>query len=292
MRTVQTLNQAFTSFALRFSISSTLICLVLFASCRSAKSQNQLASSELDSLRKQIEQLRQAQEATQREVHELKALLGARASSAVKERAALFHLDSTYPAEGSTNSSLVLLEFSDYQCQFCEKYFQETYPLIKQNYIDTGKILYLVCDFPLATIHKEAVLAAKAAHCAADQAKFWDMRSLLFANRSQLCSSNLVDFAAVLGLEVPRFRECLATEISSTRLQEHIQEASNAGVQGTPSIALGFLQADGKTVKIDRILRGDPPYDFLDGILRDLLSRSITKPAQIRESGDLFSGRQ
>lgn len=89
------------------------------------------------------------------------------------------------PQRGSAQAPVTMVEFSDYQCPFCERYFQQTYPVIEQNYINTGKVRYVLRDFPLVSIgHKNAPKAAESANCAGDQGKYWEMHDLLFKGQA------------------------------------------------------------------------------------------------------------
>ena len=89
------------------------------------------------------------------------------------------------PARGQTSAPIIIVEFTDYQCPFCESYFQQTYRRIETNYINTGKVRYVVRDMPLAIIgHKNAPKAAEAARCAGEQGKYWEMHDALFNGQS------------------------------------------------------------------------------------------------------------
>ena len=88
--------------------------------------------------------------------------------------------------KGEKNAKVALVEFTDYECPFCGQLFTQTYPDLKKEYIDTGKIRYYVLDFPLTSIHPAAQKAAEASHCAADQGKFWEMHDKMFASQTAL----------------------------------------------------------------------------------------------------------
>ncbi len=89
------------------------------------------------------------------------------------------------PQQGAAQAPVTMVEFSDYQCPFCERYFQQTYPVIEQNYIKTGKVRYVIRDFPLVAIgHRNAPKAAEAANCAGEQDKYWQMHDLIFKGQA------------------------------------------------------------------------------------------------------------
>ncbi len=89
------------------------------------------------------------------------------------------------PTMGDENAPIVMLEFSDFQCPFCGKFWAETLPQIEKNYVDTGKVLFVYKDFPLREIHPFAQKAAEAALCAGDEGNFWEYHDELFKNQVQ-----------------------------------------------------------------------------------------------------------
>jgi protein-disulfide isomerase len=107
----------------------------------------------------------------------LTPLLGTGGAPQEEEDAPQFahlRLDAREYSLGRSDAPLTLLEFTDYQCPYCRKFQAETWPLLKKNYIDTGKLRFIVRDLPLS-FHSSARPAAEAAHCAAEQGKFWEM---------------------------------------------------------------------------------------------------------------------
>jgi protein-disulfide isomerase len=88
------------------------------------------------------------------------------------------------PVTGNKNAKVTVVEFSDFQCPFCEQFFKNTYPQLKKEYIDNGKIAFYYRHFPLTSIHPYAKSAAIAAECANDQGKFWEYHDLLFQNQN------------------------------------------------------------------------------------------------------------
>src|SRR3989344_1487036 len=98
---------------------------------------------------------------------------------------ALSLMDENDPTKGDKNAPIVMLEFSDFQCPFCAKFWAETLPQIEKNYVDTGKVYFVYKDFPLSEIHPFAQQAAEAALCAGEQGKFWEYHDKLFENQVQ-----------------------------------------------------------------------------------------------------------
>jgi len=87
------------------------------------------------------------------------------------------------PMKGNPDASITIVEFSDFQCPFCAKFHQNTLPQLEQDYISTGKVNFVYRDFPIQSIHPNAVPAALAAECADDQGKFWEMHDMIFKNQ-------------------------------------------------------------------------------------------------------------
>ena len=81
---------------------------------------------------------------------------------------------------GQKNATVTVVEFSDYQCPFCARHVQQTLPLLRKEYVDTGKVKYVFRDHPLESIHPAAFKAAEAARCGGEQGKFWEMHDKLF----------------------------------------------------------------------------------------------------------------
>jgi protein-disulfide isomerase len=162
------------------------------------------------------------------------------------------------PFIGSPNAPLVLVEFSDYQCPFCSRFFQNTLPRIKKEYIDTGKVKYVFKDFPLG-FHKEAQKAAEAAHCAGEGGKYWEMHDLIFENQKQMLVPNLIDHAKNLNLNVEDFKRCLQDDRYAQGIKKDMEAGRASGVTGTPSFLLGRVNDMGEVE--GRVIRGARPYE-------------------------------
>jgi protein-disulfide isomerase len=142
---------------------------------------------------------------------------------------------------GNQNSTVTFLEYSDFECPYCKKYYSETYAKIKANYIDTGKIKYQFKHFPL-NIHPKAPDAAEAAECALEQNKFWEMHDLLFSNQSLWGkSAQHMDVfkryaAEDLKLDTQKFNDCLDNHTKADVVQTEYQEGLSKNLSGTPTI--------------------------------------------------------
>ena len=162
------------------------------------------------------------------------------------------------PMLGNKNAKVALVEFTDYQCPFCGQLFTNTFPQIKKEYIDTGKVRYYVRDFPLVQIHPQAQKAAEAASCAEEQGKFWEMHDKLFANQTALQIDDLKKYAADLGLNTGNFNKCLDDGKYAQKVKDSTTAGGTYGVRGTPSTFVG--KVDGNKIKGIEV-SGAQPFD-------------------------------
>lgn len=157
---------------------------------------------------------------------------------------------------GNANAKVAVVEFTDYQCPFCGQLFSNTFPELKKNYIDTGKIRYYLKDFPLTSIHPKAQKAAEAANCAIDQKKFWEFHDLLFKNQTALEDADLKKYAVDLGLNAAAFNSCLDSGKYTQKVTDSVKAGEKYGVRGTPSSWVGPIS--GSTVKAIEISGAQP----------------------------------
>ena len=170
---------------------------------------------------------------------------------------------------GDKNAPLTIVEFTDYQCTFCQRFHAVTFPEIKQKYIDTGKVRFLSRDFPL-DFHANAFKAAEAARCAGEQGKFWPMRDRMVADPSHLAESDLLAHATALGLKIDPFKACLASGKFKGAIEKEMAEATALNVQGTPTFIVGRSTADG----VDgTMVVGALPYAAFEAKLKEFESK-------------------
>lgn len=169
---------------------------------------------------------------------------------------------------GRSEAPLTMVEFTDLQCPYCNRFATQTFDQIKAAYIDTGKLRFISRDFPL-DFHPQAMPAARASRCAGEQGKFWELRTALVRNASQLGPAFIASTAETLKLDMPAFRACLDSDKYTAEIQKNIQEGSGAGVQGTPSFVLGRTTAQG----LDGVLIvGAQPFANFDAEIKKLLA--------------------
>jgi protein-disulfide isomerase len=139
---------------------------------------------------------------------------------------------------GSNDAPITIVEFTDYQCPFCRQFQNTTFAELRKKYIDSGKVRFIVRNFPLGG-HPNAMPAAEAARCAGDQGKFWPMHDTLFGEPDKLVRESLVENAEVLKLDVGMFRSCLDSDKHKTEIQNDMQTALSLQIMATPSFLVG-----------------------------------------------------
>ena len=171
---------------------------------------------------------------------------------------------------GQANAPLVMVEYTDLQCPFCQQFHNTTFAQIKANYIDTGKVRFVSRDFPL-DFHENARRAAVAGRCAAEQGKFWEMRHVMIVNAEALKPDNLMTYAGNVSIDVPKFKVCLDSDKYRADIDKQIAEGTAAGVNGTPSFIIGKLDKD----KLNGVrMVGAMPYAQFDAKIQELLAQN------------------
>jgi len=139
--------------------------------------------------------------------------------------------------KGDKDAPVTIIEFTDYECPFCKKFYTQTLGQIEKEYIDTGKVKYVVRDFPLG-FHPNAQKAAEAAECAGEQGGndgYFKMHDKLFDNGVKGGVSSFKQFAGQIGLDTGKFNTCLDSDKMASEVQKDMKEGQSYGVQGTPA---------------------------------------------------------
>jgi len=137
------------------------------------------------------------------------------------------------------------VEFTDYQCPFCQRFHVSVFGEMKRLFIDTGKVRFYSRDLPLDSIHPNAMRAAMSARCAAEQGQFWKLRDIMGANPDKLELASLVDDAASLHMNTDAFRACVESGKYREAVQANVLEALKFGIGGTPSFVIGKSTPEG-----------------------------------------------
>jgi protein-disulfide isomerase len=229
------------------------------------------SDEELKSLRREVESLKQTQAAILRQLQDLQDLLRARGGAPATPARAPISIQGA-PFKGDKNAAVTMVEFSDYECPFCARYFRDTLVQIERDYVKTGKIKYVFRDFPIESSHPKAFKAAEAAHCAGEQGRYWEMHDRLFSHQSALARDQLPGHAKTLALDLPGFEECLDSGRHAALVRKSLTEGQQAGVRGTPTFFVGQTDADGPNIKAPVTIVGAQPYASFKQVLDRLLS--------------------
>ena len=173
---------------------------------------------------------------------------------------------------GDAKARIAIIEFSDYQCPFCRRHFFNTMPKLLKDYIDTGKVKYVLRDFPLSSIHPEAFAAAVAARCAGDQGKYMEMHDQFFAKQASLRQADWNAHAKAVGIDLGDFEACMESKKYEAVVGEDMKAGIAAGVTGTPTFFIGPLDADGTTMRAGNVVTGAQPYRVFKRALDSLLA--------------------
>ena len=174
------------------------------------------------------------------------------------------------PILGDSNAPLTLVEFGDYQCTFCKKFFHETEESIVTNYVKTGKVKMLFKDF--IVVDEDSVNAANAAHCANDQKMFWQYHSTLYNNwdgegTGWASSEQLHQFAVTLGLDMNEFSECISQSKWKDLVLSSHADGRTLGVDATPTFFI--IDENNEVLKIV----GSQRYDVFQEVFDSLLEK-------------------
>jgi protein-disulfide isomerase len=162
--------------------------------------------------------------------------------------------------KGDKDAPVTIVEFSDYECPFCTKFYEQSLQLIEKNYIDTGKVKFIYRDFPLS-FHQNAQKAAEAAECAGEQDKYFEMHDLLFEKGVSGGVSAFKQYAKEIGLDTSDFDSCLDSGEMAQEVKDDFTAGQQLGVSGTPAFFI-----NGKLVS------GAQPYSVFEQVIEAELS--------------------
>jgi len=180
------------------------------------------------------------------------------------------------PVLGDKNTPVTIIEFSDYECPFCKRHFDETLPQLIKNYVDTGKVKIVYRDFPLSFHDPMATKEAVAANCAREQGgdkKYFEFHDEIFkrtiSNGNGLNDKKIQTIAKELGLNTGKFTTCLADPAQTDEVKKDIADGTAAGASGTPTFVIGKTTSNGE---IDgNLVVGAQPYAAFQAIIDPLL---------------------
>jgi len=170
------------------------------------------------------------------------------------------------PQMGSADAHVIIIEFSDFQCPYCKRFWEQPLPQLKKAYVETGKVKLVYRDFPLG-FHQNAQPAAEATECADEQGAYWPMHDLLFKNQAEWVGDSLVKelfrrYSEELGLDVAKFSDCLDSGQYAEEVKKDYQDGVAYGVEGTPTFFINGYK-----------LVGAQPFEVFKKILEAKLKR-------------------
>jgi protein-disulfide isomerase len=236
------------------------------------------SNEELKALRKEVDSLKQGQEAIQKNVQIIRDILSGKQPPLENVSVST----DGAPFQGEKNAKVVMVEFSDFQCPFSGRYNTQTYSQVIDEYVKTGKVKYVFRDFPLESLHPLALKAAEATRCAGEQGKFWEMHDRLFKNQQALDPKELPGHATVLELDVPKFQQCLSTGKYAADVKKDAADGQKLGVRGTPTFFFGVAdQKDPSKMKAVSMFSGAQPLTTF----KDALDKLLNPPKEEKKDG-------
>ena len=180
------------------------------------------------------------------------------------------------PVLGDKNAPITIVEFSDYECPFCKRHFDETLPQLVKNYVDTGKVKIVYRDFPLSFHDPMATKEAVAANCAREQGgdkKYFEFHDEIFkrttSNGNGLNDEKIQTIAKDLGLNTGKFSTCLSNQAQADEVKKDIADGTAAGASGTPTFVIGKTTSNGE-VDGDLVV-GAQPFSAFQAVIDPML---------------------
>lgn len=178
------------------------------------------------------------------------------------------------PFLGADSAKVALVEFSDYECPYCIRHFQQTMPRLVQAYVKTGKIRYVFRDWPVDQLHPQSIRAHEAAHCAGEQNRYWEMHPKLFGAPGSHTPERLLEIAREVGLDMDAFGKCVESRRSDDAIRKTSEMAVGFGASGTPTFFIGLRDPAKDTVTVLKGFSGAQPYEQFADALDSALARA------------------
>lgn len=147
---------------------------------------------------------------------------------------------------GAGDAPVVIIEYGDYMCPYCSQFEVDTYPVIRETYVDTGKVKFLYRNL-VGSPHETS---ARAATCAREQGRFWEMHQNLYTERTTGEASDLHKRASALGLRLNEFESCMGIAGPNDATGRAMSEAKAIHVLSTPTFLIGTVESSGNIVNV------------------------------------------
>ena len=201
------------------------------------------------------------------------ALLGvmAQAQAPATDAAERIHLPGGATL-GPDAAPIVLVEFGDYQCGFCRRHVLTVMPGLLRDYVEPGRVRYVVIEFPAERNLPGSMTAANAALCAGDQGRYLEMRERIYTHPMSVDAAGMLAHGERIGLDMTAFTRCLETAAHEPAIRGHVALGRQLGVRGTPTFFLARATSDGEPLQFLRRITGAQPLDLfqreIDGLLQ------------------------
>jgi protein-disulfide isomerase len=258
---------------MRRTLVSAIILLAWAASAAGQTSQQ--TSADVAALKTELERMRADLDSVKNQLAQVRSLLSQGSGRGAIARGPVRANVADAPTLGRSDAPVTIVEFSDYQCPFCRRHSVTTLTSLRNEYIDRGKLRYVLRDYPLE-MHPYARKAAEAAYCAGERGKYWEMHDALFQNQAALAGSQLVEYARAVGVDPAEFERCLSSGRHTARVARGLNDGGQIGVQGTPTFIVGKT-LPGDTI-VGTVIRGAQPFEIFRRAI-DLLLTEIAAPS-------------
>ena len=264
----------------RLMRKSGLLLLALFNTCSMAYADTAAAppavdiANQLQEIREQLRELHAEMGSISGRLKKIEDLI----PSPHKPEKLTVNLDGA-PMLGERNAKVGMVEFSDYQCPYCRNFHLETFPQLQKTYIDSGKLVFAVKNFPL-DFHPRAMDAAVAVSCARQQniKAFWDVQGELFSHQNRLGKDLYNELVKRYGLDRKKFSKCMTDDKQKVAITRDLKYAQSLGVRGTPTFFIGRLEGD-QLVDAVRVV-GAKPARVFTRLLDSFVNPDAGKPTQ------------
>jgi len=174
------------------------------------------------------------------------------------------------PFVGKKGAEIIIMAFSSYDCRTCRKFFKESFPKLKSEFVESGKARFIFRDLPVSS-QPQGNAAALAANCAGEQGGYWKINELLYNNPKDVGRGDFAKvFSSLKNLDQKRYLRCLENTRSAREIQADIDEALRLGAKGSPGFFIGKRETDQKYRGV--FIRGAQPYELFKLQLQRLLS--------------------
>jgi|HubBroStandDraft_1064217.scaffolds.fasta_scaffold150669_2 protein-disulfide isomerase len=247
------------------------VCLGVAGATAQQSMQQQQQGQDAAALKNDIQQLKAQQQQILDRLEELKKLLNSRGANNAQPA---LKVPDTISVDGElfrgeATAPVAIIEYADIECPFCRHFEHDIYPRVFDDYIKGGKARLYYRDMPLP-FHEHAVPAARAAHCAGEQGKFWEMHDSLFTDKipipgpngrsSGLTTSDIDERAAKLGLDTAKLDACMASTRFADEIKRSSEEAAKMNIEGTPTFVIGTIGPNGNVVSVKKTIVGAQPF--------------------------------